>query len=396
MSEHVLEHLSAYLDGELGVAEKERFRSHLAECAACAERLEQLASVDATLRSFPADAPAGYFEGLPSKVRSRLSPASAPRRLWRAPTWTLAAAAALLVGVLAPLTLRQREMAPASSVEQYRQPVVVASPGTLEADKLTALPETKKRADAPSASLAMPQAPAATAAPPAELGGRLEQPRTLGRAKLEAPQERERAMAAPPAPPPPRPAAPAPAAAPPAGFAEPPRQVAQNTQESGPRASQQAELRKQGPSKSAEVQAEETVAREPRPGDLKDAAAPAERGSTKSDESPRREQAAGLAVASRPVTSGGAYRDLLQRSPRDAADARSLRESWRRFASTTSSSVEADEARVRVIEMGVSAWSHEGRAEDRTLAERDGAAYLARPDARQSVRVRELLATLNR
>jgi hypothetical protein len=387
VSEHVLDHLSAYLDGELALAEQERFRSHLAECAACATRLEQLASVDRTLRGLPAEAPAGYFEGLPAEVRSRLSQASAPRGIWRAPTWTLAAAAALLVGVLAPLTLRQKEAAaPAASVEQFRQPA--ASPGTLEADKLATVQEAKKRADAdaPAAAPAKPQA--------------FEQPRALGRAKLEAPQEKELAVvepAAPATPPPARPAAPPPAAAPPSGFAEPPRQVAQNTQEFGPRASQQPELRNQTPPKSAAAQAEElTVRAEPRAADLKDAPAPAERGLTKSDsETSRRDRAAGYA-ASRLSASSGAYRDLLQKSPRDAAEARSLRESWRRFAATTSNAAEADEAQVRVVELGIAAWRYERRQEDQELARADAASYLRRQGAGQASRVRELLAALDK
>ena len=50
MTEHVLDHLSAYLDGELGAAEQERFRAHLAQCASCAQRLAELAAVDRSLR----------------------------------------------------------------------------------------------------------------------------------------------------------------------------------------------------------------------------------------------------------------------------------------------------------------------------------------------------------
>jgi hypothetical protein len=391
VSEHVLEHLSAYLDGELGAAERERFRVHLGECATCAKRLDELASVDASLRDLPADAPAGYFEGLPSRVRSRLFQSAAPRRLWQVPAWTLAAAAALLLGVLAPLTLRQQRPAPAASVEQYALPV--PSPAALEADKLAQAPEAKKLAEASQrADAAQPaprgwaQAPAASTAEPAEPSGRLEaKAGTVGKAKAEASR-----------PPPP---ARAPAAAPPAGFAEAPRQVAQATQEFGPRANQQADLRRQAPSKNADAQAETLEAEgraEKRAADLKDAPAPAERALTKSDASPRRERAAALAASSRPLASSPAYRDLLARSPRDAAEARSLRETWRRLSATTADTAEADEARVRVIAMGVAAWRYERQAEDRASAEKDGTSYLARPDARQTARIRELLATLSR
>ena len=55
----------------------------------------------------------------------------------------------------------------------------------------------------------------------------------------------------------------------------------------------------------------------------------------------------------------------------------------------------ADDARVATIEEGVRAYRLEGRAEDRAMAERDGRAYLARPDALQATRVRALLRTLS-
>jgi hypothetical protein len=45
-----------------------------------------------------------------------------------------------------------------------------------------------------------------------------------------------------------------------------------------------------------------------------------------------------------------------------------------------------------VIETGLLAFRLERRPEDRSLAERDAAAYLDRDDARQAARVRGLLA----
>lgn len=407
MSEHVLEHLSAYLDGELGAAESERFRAHLSECAACSKRLEQLSSLDASLRELPAAAPEGYFEGLPSRVRARLSRAAAPRRLSRPPAWALAAAAALIVGVLAPLTSREQKAPPATAVEavapaaspaadadQYKR--AAAAPAAGAADKLAPITEAKKRAEA------QPAATTARDAPQERIAGRLEaQAGIRGKAKLE----KEQALPEPVAtvaqrPEVPAPAAPPPAAAPPAGYAEPPpRQYQQPTQEFGPRASQQAQQaeprRQTPPSKNAEPQAEEAERADKRSADLKDAPVAAERDVAKADEGRRREPA-GFAAPARSLSASGGYRDLLARTPRDAADARSLRDSWRRLSSTLRDPAQVDEARVRVIEMSVAAWRFDRLAEDRTQADRDGAAYLARSDTRQAARVRELLATLDR
>ena len=51
------------------------------------------------------EAPNGYFEALPGRVRNRLRDRAAPR--WVVPRWTWAAAAAALIAVLAPLTIQQ-------------------------------------------------------------------------------------------------------------------------------------------------------------------------------------------------------------------------------------------------------------------------------------------------
>lgn len=391
MSEHVLEHLSAYLDGALGAAEKERFRAHLAECSSCTKRLEELAGVDGALRDLPSGAPEGYFEGLPSRVRSRLAAAAAPRRrLWRAPVWTLAAAAAVLVAVVAPLTLRERTMAPdASPARLNDQP---AAPAAFEQDKL----EPAKRRDVvPPATVALAPTPAASAAPSEDFRQRSQaKSRDLPKKARAAPSYSEEGLAArpPAAPPPPSAAVPA------AGFAAPPRPAEQVAQMSAPRASQQAELRKEGPTKQgadAQAEAAETGGRAALAMETKDAAAPVERALAKSEKETAPGRAAGLTAASRPPPSGR-LRELQARAPKDASEARSLRESWRRFSAEAADPAEADEARVRLIAMGVLAWRFEQRPEDKSLAERDADAYLQRADARQPARVRELLALLDR
>lgn len=370
MSEHILEHLSAYLDGELSAAERERFRAHLAECASCSNRLAELVATDARLRDLPVAAPEGYFEGLPARVRGRLSASARPRRALSVPVWTLAAAAALVVGVLAPLTLRERRAAPAA-----------------EADKLArVLSKDEGQGAAPL--------PAATAAPGESDQKRAEpKPGALAKAKGDVPASRP---ARAPAAEPPRQET---AASEASGFAAPPRPAATATQEFGPRASQQADLRKQGPAKQGADAQTETPALEGRVAaralEAKDAAAPMERDSAASRKDAMSERTAGLAAASRPLASAK-LRELQARTPRDAAEARSLRESWRRFSSESADPHEADEARVRVVEMGVAAWRFEQQPADRSLAEQDAAAYLARADARQPDRVRGLLAAFSR
>lgn len=108
MSGHERERLSAYIDRELPPGERAAVEAHLAACPECAALLAELAAADEAAASLPAEAPDGYFEAFPGRVRARLEARRAavpPAR--RVPVWTWAAAAALLLGVVAPLTLRQ-------------------------------------------------------------------------------------------------------------------------------------------------------------------------------------------------------------------------------------------------------------------------------------------------
>ena len=108
MSGHLGERLSALLDGELSAGERAEAQVHLRECPACAQQLEELAVVDAMARDVPVEAPAGYFDELPGRVRTRLR---ARPRARRAPlaVWAAAAAAVVMVAVVAP---RMRHEAP--------------------------------------------------------------------------------------------------------------------------------------------------------------------------------------------------------------------------------------------------------------------------------------------
>lgn len=394
MSEHVLEHLSAYLDGELSDAERERFRAHLLACPECARRLEELAAVDGAFRELPEAAPPGYFETFPTRVRSRLAAAAVPTRpAWRLPVWALAAAAGLVVAVLAPMTLLTR--ARYSSPEQPR-PAAAPLPMAEQVQ-----PAPPPQTTPPTAALGVP----ATAAPPASderLAAKLPVG-SLEREEDKARRDNALARVAPPTTVPSAAAAPARAAgaSQPAGFAVAPPQETQAP--TGPRAAQQAELRKQeGAPAEAEVAAANTPpartalrdrdAQERAAGsESKDQPAASERPPVQTDElgaSAGRAASAGVAGGS--LT---AYRSLLDRSPRNADEARSLRESWRRLSAELAAPAEADAARVKVVEMGAAAWRLGRRAEDRDLLERDAAAYLQRADALQKERVRAALAT---
>ena len=90
MSGHPGERLSAFLDGELPAADRAQVEVHLRECAACARELEELAAVDAFARELPVEAPAGYFEVLPSRVRARVR---RPARIPRLAVWAAAGGA---------------------------------------------------------------------------------------------------------------------------------------------------------------------------------------------------------------------------------------------------------------------------------------------------------------
>ncbi len=72
-------------------------------------------------------------------------------------------------------------------------------------------------------------------------------------------------------------------------------------------------------------------------------------------------------------------------------EARRAREAWRRFVALHPAGPRADEGRVRFIEAAVAAFRLTGDPADRAIAEREGRAYLAVPDAPQASRVRDAL-----
>ena len=116
MSDHVLDRLSAFLDAELPAREQAEVVGHLRDCSACAAHLDLLRSVDAEAAALPVAVPDGYFETLPGRIRGRLEGTPRPV-VRRVPAWTWAVAAALVLGVVTPLTMqRNRVETPGTAV----------------------------------------------------------------------------------------------------------------------------------------------------------------------------------------------------------------------------------------------------------------------------------------
>lgn len=368
MSPHEQERLSAYLDDELGPDERARVADHLGACPACAARLAELAAVDAAVASGPAEAPEGYFESFPARVRRRLERRTPARAL---PAWTWAAAAVLLLAIVTPLTLRR----------------------PLERTAPVPLPAAAPPAEAPSEAYAREGSAGPLPTPPGP-GDPTKKAEAPAQQPRQAPAERATANREPgfvsaPAdaderrdPPAAAPAAPAPAALPaPADTLAEERSLA--SAESAAAQGVPAAPRRSKAASEAKRAASPQAA---------GAAAPAEVGALARDE-PR------LAVVSpgepEPADEA-AWRELDARQPRTAGDWRRLREDWRALAARTAEPARADAARLRTIEAGLAAWRASGASADEATFRKDAAAYLARDDAAHKDQVERLLAAARR
>jgi hypothetical protein len=383
MTAHVDDRLSAYLDGELPALDREGVEVHLRTCGACAARLEEMAALDALARELPADAPPGYFDSLPGRVRARMSFPSKRRAV--VPVWSWAVAAALLLAVVLPRMVLETR-APALSPPLDR----VQAPGP--SAPRPAAPQVLE--DAP------PPPPLAATAPPARFpeGGASGR---LARSNEASKDDAERGAG---------------------GFAQAPKLRQEAFREAkpdhnAPRDSDLGALAKteQGarvpepagasaapaavpPAAAPPPQAapEESVASQFRAGadELKeqvevDGAAPAQGLAGASPKAAREEARAKRADKPRPAAPW--YQSLLARPTGTAAEARVLREEWRSFAERYPTGAPADEARVRVVEVGLSAWRLSNDPADKTQVRLDAEAYLRRDDAAQGQRVRTLL-----
>ena len=413
MSAHERERLSAYLDGELPVGEQAEVAAHLATCSQCRSVLSEMEALDKRARELPLDAPPGYFDTLPGRVRDRiegLSPTRrpAPARTRRTlPTWTWAAAAALILGVVTPLTLREMHRYGASE-----KPAALA----------VGAPRSEPGAPAPASR-------------PAGLEGRLADraddevaPDAMEKREIERRLRAQEAVAEPEPPfaaaPPLPPAAPKRAG----GKADAP---AAATQAPGARAENRPlELEKDtrgfaraAPAVVVETESlEEKVAGPSEAPHLEAAMAPdavsslavsshavgepSVGGTTAMKRSPAAASPAGEAGRRRlaqddktsAVDEDTASFGGLARSNAPAATVgwRERREAWRAFVAQHPESPHADEARVRVVEAGLEAWRAGGDPRDLDLAREDAAAYLARDDAALKERVRRALEAADR
>jgi anti-sigma factor RsiW len=94
-----LAQLSAYQDGELGAAERQRLAAHLAACPVCTRQLAELQTLSARFKALP-EAHLGF--DLAGVIEGRLAALPRPRAARRRPVpwgwWPLALGAALSLG----------------------------------------------------------------------------------------------------------------------------------------------------------------------------------------------------------------------------------------------------------------------------------------------------------
>jgi hypothetical protein len=87
-----------------------------------------------------------------------------------------------------------------------------------------------------------------------------------------------------------------------------------------------------------------------------------------------------------------AFRRLDAVRPSTGDEWRRLRDDWAAFVSAYPDTPRADEARVRSVEAAWEAWRASGAPEDEAVFRRDARVYLERADARQAPRVQRLIA----
>lgn len=357
MSGHEQDRLSAYLDGELPAPERAAVEAHLAGCSECEEQLAALAGVDEATRQLALKAPEGYFDTFAARVRGRIEAAPASGRgSRRLPVWAWAAAAALLLAVVTPLTLRERAVgARTAATRQVAAPVVQVPASPQAPADFAAV-----REEAPAAK-PVPRSEARSGA--GATAARQDDDAAASEVRENETAERDAR------------AAPALSAALAADALQPrTTDLATESAPSAAGAAQEAVVGLDAAARKAETPRTASVARR---GTLLKAPAAAAAGAGASAEGSLEEGEARFAR-------------LAAIEPGSAAEWRGLRDAWLSFAAADPAGPRADEAQVRAIEAGCEAWRASG-------SERDGAAcrqaqgdYLDRPDAAQKARVRAL------
>jgi anti-sigma factor RsiW len=415
MSEHVREQLSPFLDGELAPPQRTAVEEHLGSCGECAALLEDLAVVDALARDLPVPAPAGGFEAFPARVRARL--ASRPGRRRALPAWGWAAAAALLLAVITPLTLLERGKEASSSAPARQEipstadmpvpaapaagplppPTTVASLSDAKERQIENRPGARKPQDrrwqADEAKASVRRNEYATAEAGASSSGGTgggvaagREPARQRRPPVVLPQQRDTFAGAPE-----EMTAAASPPLPPATAQKKKDEAEADTRALGytsaPAAAAPAPESARLAEELAREQERARLGAETADAEKRPAAPPA----GASDKS------AGGAAANRAKAGGDPGRSArfdgarqYRAEPRfaSAAEARTAREAWRAQVKRQPEGAEADAARVLTIEAGLAAWELGREERDRLMLQRDIAAYLERGDAAQAERVR--------
>jgi hypothetical protein len=357
---HVRDHLSAYLDGELLAPERAAVETHLRTCPECARHLEELGAVDEAARELDVEAPPGYFDSLPTRVRARL-PAPRPRTL---PAWVWAAAAAVVLAALTPLAF-QRTTSPAPDAAKTEETDAFRPAPTTPPAAASAPPSGAPLSDDKAASvMERSRAPERKDVKPGEKEkANATAPATGGRAREYAARR--------PAPPPPAPSV---------------------QKHSGPWAQSPAASQAQSQAQSA-AREEAQVEAAPETKKQTEPAGKSDRDQARAGalaDAPPRDAAPGFAEA----PGEDRYRALLGRQADSPEAARKLHDDWNAFARGHPDSPRADEARVRAMEASALAFNLGRDPRDRDRARAAAQAYLARPDAVQAARVRALLEKL--
>jgi hypothetical protein len=366
---HPHDQLSAYLDGELSSEERAQVDAHLAGCSACGAQLAELAAVDALAREMPVEAPAGYFEALPARIRARVP----PRRRATLPAWAMLVAASLLVAVIAPVVMQQLTRARAPLPASAPAPEVLAPPAAKDDSAGTTAPAPPPATPAPGTDA---DTGLAETLSKREAAPKLRRDEESARERSPGVAQNEAAFASPPQDAP-RPQAPAPATVGRTAAAEEDKKSGEGE------APPLEDERRQVP------QAAEMAEAQGAAGVRAKAGPPARDGEAYDEVSPNKaSDAAAKPQAKRGLTATGEaqLRALTRQVPQTAAQARALREKWRQVAETEPGGA-GDEARVRVVELGAEAFRLAQDPADRERALSDARAYLARPDAAQRARV---------
>ena len=363
MSGHVLERLSPFLDGEVEEAERREILAHLESCPECAAYLADLAAIDSVARRIGVEAPPGYFDALPGRIRQRVRGRS-PRRV---PVWGLAAAAALLLAVLLPKLSYQPVVPPPPPAAAPAARAPLAPPPSRLAEPRAGAPEPAQDL---SSKLQAPSVPEESLRPTAKAipstgtrstaGGSLKSSAPVETGRLDAPQP---------------------------GGAGQPRDEAKTESARTPMQSLGYAAPPAPPPQPALVEERaEVEAEQQKPAAPEGNAAVA--GGAASRE--RRKEAFAEDKGKADVK----QKDALALTLHSVAEARSLRERARERARRHPEGVEGDEARFELFEAGARAYALSRDPRDLDVLKQDAQAYLKRGDVRHADEVRERLRSL--